>query len=151
MVYVQVNLHTLNLILLSVLLYPRRSVPFGADAGAGRAPQGIPGCAGCWRSCLEKDWRWVAWLAISLVAIAGITVLTDGFSPFLDVLRTGRDWRFRTTRSITTRPLIRSCAPRPVHRHRSDMDAGPDLRLQGRSDSRQPVGDGSMRAERRSS
>ena len=36
---------------------------------------------------LEKDWRWLAWFAVSLVAIAGITVLTDGFTPFLDVLQ----------------------------------------------------------------
>ncbi len=36
---------------------------------------------------LEKDWRWLTWFAVSMVAIAGITVLTDGFTPFLDVIQ----------------------------------------------------------------
>jgi hypothetical protein len=35
----------------------------------------------------EKDWRWLAWFAISLVLIAGITVFADGFSPFLVILQ----------------------------------------------------------------
>lgn len=84
--YVQVNLHTLNFIFLSLLLYPRRpflsalSLTFAVHLKGSPAVLVLP-------FLLVKDWRWLAWFSVSLIAIAGITVLTDGFTPFLDVLR----------------------------------------------------------------
>jgi hypothetical protein len=86
LVYVQINLHTLDLILLALLLYPRRpflSALMLALAVNLKASPAIVALA----FVLEKDWRWLAWFAISLVAIGAITVVTNGFSPFVDVLR----------------------------------------------------------------
>ncbi len=86
MVYVQVNLHTLNLIFLSVLLYPRRSLLSALMLALAVHLKGSPAVL-VLAFLLEKDWRWLTWFAISMVAVAGITVLTDGFSPFLDVIQ----------------------------------------------------------------
>ena len=86
LVYVQVNLHTLNLIFLSMLLYPRRTFLSALMLALAVHLKGSPAVL-VLAFLLEKDWRWLAWFAVSLVAIAGITVLTDGFSPFLDVLQ----------------------------------------------------------------
>jgi hypothetical protein len=86
MVYVQVNLHTLNLVLLSVLLYPRRSFLSALMLALAIHLKGSPVVL-VLAFLLERDWRWVTWLAISLVAVAGITVITDGISPFLDVIQ----------------------------------------------------------------
>lgn len=86
MLYVQVNLHTLNLILLSILLYPRRSFLSALMLALAIHLKGSPAVL-VLAFLLERDWRWLTWLAICLVGIAGITLLTDGFSPFLDVLQ----------------------------------------------------------------
>jgi hypothetical protein len=86
MVYVQVNLHTLNLIFLSILFYPRRSFLSALMLALAVHLKGSPAVL-VLAFLFEKDWRWLGWLAISLVAIAGITVMTDGFAPFLDVLQ----------------------------------------------------------------
>lgn len=86
MVYVQVNLHTLNLILLALLLYPRRSFLSALMLALAVHLKGSPAVL-VLAFLLERDWRWLAWLVISLLAIAGITVATDGFTPFLDVLQ----------------------------------------------------------------
>ena len=86
MVYVQVNLHTLNLVLLSILFYPRRSFLSALMLALAVHLKGSPTVL-VLAFLLEKDRRWLTWLAMSLVAIAGITVLTDGFSPFLDVIQ----------------------------------------------------------------
>ena len=86
LVYVQVNLHTLNFILLSLLLYPRRpllSALMLALAAHLKASPAVLALA----FVLERDWRWLAWFSAWLIAIAGITVLTDGFQPFMDVLQ----------------------------------------------------------------
>jgi hypothetical protein len=34
----------------------------------------------------EKDWRWLGWFVLSMFLVAGITVATNGISPFFDVL-----------------------------------------------------------------
>jgi len=86
LVYVQVNLHTLNLILLAVLLYPRRSFLSALTLAAAVHLKGSPAVL-VLAFVLVKDWRWVGWFAVSMVAIAGLTVLTDGFGPFVDVLQ----------------------------------------------------------------
>ena len=63
LVYVQVNLHVLNLILLSILLYPRR--PFlSAFALALAVHLKISPAVLVLAFLLETDWRWLAWFAL---------------------------------------------------------------------------------------
>ena len=85
LVYVQVNLHTLNLILLSLLFYPRHtflSAFFLALAVHLKTSPALLAVA----FLLEMDWRWLVWFLFSLLVIAGVTVVIESFSPFLDVL-----------------------------------------------------------------
>jgi hypothetical protein len=85
LVYVQVNLHALNFVLLSLLFYPKRpflSALMLAFAIHLKTSPAVLVLA----FLLEKDWRWLTWFLISMVLLAGITVVTDGISPFFDVL-----------------------------------------------------------------
>jgi hypothetical protein len=86
LVYVQVNLHSINLIFLAMLLYPRRTFLSALMLALAVNLKGSPAVL-VLPFLLEKDWRWLAWFAVTAAAIAGITVLTDGLPPFLDVLR----------------------------------------------------------------
>lgn len=86
LVYVQVNIHTLNLILLSLLLYPKRAFLSALALALAVHLKGSPAVL-VLAFLLEKDWRWLAWFGICLAAVAGLTLLTDGISPFLDVLQ----------------------------------------------------------------
>lgn len=83
--YVQVNIHALDLVLLSLLLYPKRSFLSALMLALAIHLKASPAVL-VLAFLLEKDWRWLAWLGLSLVLLAGITVVTDGFSPFFDVL-----------------------------------------------------------------
>ncbi len=85
LVYVQVNIHTLNFILLSLLFYPRHtflSAFFLALAVHLKTSPALLALA----FLLEMDWRWLVWFLFSLLVIAGFTVLFNGFSPFMDAL-----------------------------------------------------------------
>ncbi len=86
LVYVQVNLHALNLILLSLLLYPKRSFLSALCLALAVHLKSSPAVL-VLAFLLEKDWRWLGWFALSMIAVAGLTVATDGFSPFLDTFR----------------------------------------------------------------
>jgi hypothetical protein len=86
LVYVQVNLHTMNLIFLALLLYPTRKFLSALLLALAMNLKGSPAVL-VLAFLLEKDWRWLAWFAASAAAIAAITVLTDGISPFLEVLQ----------------------------------------------------------------
>jgi hypothetical protein len=86
LVYVQVNLHTLNFILLALLLYPRHSFLSALALAIAAHLKGSPAVL-VLAFLLEKDWRWLAWFVLTAALIAGLTVVTDGISPFLDVLR----------------------------------------------------------------
>lgn len=84
LVYVQVNLHALNFILLSLLFYPKR--PFLSALMLAFAIQLKTSPAVLVLAfLLEKDWRWLAWFILSMILLAGITIVTDGISPFFDV------------------------------------------------------------------
>lgn len=85
LVYVQVNLHALNLVLLSLLFYPRRSFLSAFSLALAVHLKSSPAVL-VLAFLLERDWRWIGWFALSMVAIAGLTVATDGVSPFLDSL-----------------------------------------------------------------
>jgi len=86
LVYVQVNLHTLNLIFLALLLYPKRTLLSALMLALAVHLKGSPAVL-VLAFLLEKDWRWLAWFSLCLIAIAGLTVVTDGFMPFLNVLQ----------------------------------------------------------------
>ena len=85
LVYVQVNLHTLNLILLSFMLYPKRpwlsalTLALAVHLKSSPAVLVLP-------FLLVKDWRWLTWFTGSMILVAAFTAVTDGFSPFLDFL-----------------------------------------------------------------
>ncbi len=83
--YVQVNLHTLNFILLSLLLYPRR--PFlSAFCLALAVHMKTSPVVLALAFVLEMDWRWLVWFLFSLLLIAAVTVVVNGFAPFIQVL-----------------------------------------------------------------
>ncbi len=86
LVYVQINLHVLNLILLSLLLYPRRSFLSALCLALAVHLKTSPAVL-VLAFLLEKDWRWLGWFVLSMIGIAGLTVATDGFAPFLDILQ----------------------------------------------------------------
>ncbi len=85
LVYVQVNLHVLNLILLSLLLYPRRSFLSALALALAVHLKGSPAVL-VLAFLIAKDWRWLGWFVVSMLALAGVTLVVNGFSPFLDVL-----------------------------------------------------------------
>jgi hypothetical protein len=85
LVYVQVNLHTLNFILLSLLLYPRHAFLSAFCLALAVHLKTSPAVLAL-AFLLEMDWRWLVWFVFSLLAIAGVTVVINGFSPFMDVL-----------------------------------------------------------------
>ncbi|HUH99163.1 MAG TPA: glycosyltransferase 87 family protein [Anaerolineales bacterium] len=85
--YVQINLHTLNFILLSLLLYPKR--PFlSALALALAVHLKSSPIVLALAFLLELDWRWLGWFVVSLVLVAMFTVAIDGIYPFLDFIKT---------------------------------------------------------------
>lgn len=86
LVYVQVNLHALNMILLSMLLYPRRVFLSALMLALAVHLKGSPMVL-VLAFLLERDVRWLAWFILNLILLAGITVVTDGLAPFLDVLQ----------------------------------------------------------------
>ncbi|MGE5072109.1 MAG: glycosyltransferase family 87 protein [Anaerolineae bacterium] len=86
LVYVQVNLHALNLLLLSILLYPRRSFASALTLALAVHLKSSPAVL-VLAFLLQKDWRWLGWFALSMLGIAGLTMATSGIAPFLDVLR----------------------------------------------------------------
>lgn len=84
--YVQVNVHALDLALLSLLIYPKRSFLSALMLALAIHLKASPAVL-VLAFLLERDWRWLGWLALSLVLLAGITVVTDGISPFFDVVQ----------------------------------------------------------------
>jgi hypothetical protein len=85
LVYVQVNLHAINFILLSLLFYPKRTFLSALMLAFAIHLKTSPAVL-VLAFLLERDWRWLAWFSISMVLLAGITVVTDGISPFFDIL-----------------------------------------------------------------
>ncbi len=85
LVYVQVNLHTLNLVLLSLLFYPRRAFLSALSLALAVHLKTSPAVL-VLAFLLEMDWRWLVWFLFSLLIIAAPTVIINGFSPFLDSL-----------------------------------------------------------------
>ncbi len=84
--YVQVNIHALDLALLSMLLYPRRAFLSALMLALAIHLKTSPAVL-VLAFLLERDWRWLAWLVLSLVLLAGVTIVTDGIAPFFQVLQ----------------------------------------------------------------
>ncbi|HEY2979591.1 MAG TPA: glycosyltransferase family 87 protein [Anaerolineales bacterium] len=83
--YMQINLHVLNLIFISLLLYPR-SRWLSALALSLAIHLKVSPLVLALAFVLERDWRWLAWLAFFTLAVFALTVLSDGFRPYLDYL-----------------------------------------------------------------
>ena len=84
--YVQINLHTLNLVLLSLILSPRRRFLSALSLAVAVHLKTSPAVL-VLAFLLEKDWRWLGWFVLSMLALAGVTLAVNGLAPFLDVLR----------------------------------------------------------------
>jgi len=85
LMYVQVNLHVMNAVFLGLLLY-RRSPFISALMLALAVHLKSSPAVLVLAFLLELDWRWLAWFVLGNLLLGGITLVTDGISPFLDVL-----------------------------------------------------------------
>jgi hypothetical protein len=83
--YVQVNFHVMNFILLSLLLYRNRpflSALMLALAIHFKASPAILALA----FLLELNWKWLLWFALSLILIAVFPLVLYGTGPYLDFI-----------------------------------------------------------------
>ncbi len=83
--YVQVNFHVMNFILLSILLYrdrPFLSALMLALAVHFKASPAVLVLA----FLLQFDWKWLLWFAASMILIAGLTIVVYGISPYYDFI-----------------------------------------------------------------
>jgi hypothetical protein len=94
--YVQINIHTLNLVFLSLLLYPKRSFLSALMLALAVHLKSSPIVLAL-AFLLELDWRWLGWFAFSLILIAMFTVAIDGVYPFLDFFKTALNLNTLTT------------------------------------------------------
>jgi hypothetical protein len=81
--YVQVNFHVMNFILLSVLFYkghPSLSALMLALAIHFKASPAVLVLA----FLLEFNWKWLAWFAVHMMVIAGFTIAIYGIRPYVD-------------------------------------------------------------------
>jgi hypothetical protein len=85
--YVQVNIHTLDLVFLSLLLYPKRSFLSALTLALAVHLKSSPIVLAL-AFLLELDWRWLGWFVLSLILVAMFTVAIDGVQPFLDFFKT---------------------------------------------------------------
>lgn len=85
MVYMQVNLHVMNAVFLGLLLY-RRFPALSALAMAVAVHLKASPAVLVLAFLLEWNWRWLAWAALSFLAIGAVPLIAHGFSPYLDFL-----------------------------------------------------------------
>jgi hypothetical protein len=90
MVYMQVNLHVMNAVFLSLLLY-RRFPALSALAMALAVHLKASPAVLVLAFLLEWNWRWLAWAALSFLVVGAIPVLGYGFSPYLDFINNTLD------------------------------------------------------------
>ena len=83
--YMQINLQVLDLIFLSILLYPRSRLLSALSLALAVHLKASP-LVLVLAFLLERDWRWLAWLAFFGFFIFGVTLLTDGFGPYISYL-----------------------------------------------------------------
>lgn len=85
MFYMQVNLLVLDFIFLSLLAYPR-SRPLSALCLALAVHLKASPLVLAFAFFLDRDWRWLAWLAFFGFLLFGVTLLSDGFQPYASYL-----------------------------------------------------------------
>jgi hypothetical protein len=85
MFYMQINLHVLNLIFFCLLIR-RRSAFLSALSMAIAIQLKFSPALLVLAFLLERDWRWLAWLAVTASVIFGLTLFANGFTPYLDFL-----------------------------------------------------------------
>ncbi len=83
--FVQVNLLVMDLVLLSVLYYPRNILLSALMLALAVHLKTSPAVL-VLVFLLERDWRWLAWFALSFLIIAVIPVAINGISPYYDYL-----------------------------------------------------------------
>ncbi len=83
MVYMQINLHVMNAVFLSLLLY-RRFPALSALALAIAVHLKASPAVLVLAFLLDRNWRWLAWAALSFLVVGAIPVLAHGFGPYLD-------------------------------------------------------------------
>jgi hypothetical protein len=83
--YVQINIHVLNFIFGSLLLYPKRPFLSALLLAIAIHLKTSPAVL-VLGFLLEKDWRWLTWLVLTTVLIGALTVATNGLMPFADYL-----------------------------------------------------------------
>jgi len=92
LLYVQVNLHVMNFILLSLLFYKgsspaNRTRPFlSAFMLALALHFKVSPALLVFAFLLEFNWKWLLWLIVSTLLIAGFTVAIYGFAPYFDFI-----------------------------------------------------------------
>jgi hypothetical protein len=102
MVYMQVNLHVLNAVFLSLLLF-RRSAAFSALTMALAVHLKASPAVLLLAFLLAWDLRWLAWAAFWMLVVGLLPVMGFGFSPYLDFfhnalgLAAGHGLSFRET------------------------------------------------------
>lgn len=102
MVYMQINLHVLNMVLLGLLLYqryPALSALTTAIAVHLKASPAVLVLA----FLLEWNWRWLAWAALSFLVVGSVPIIAHGINPYYDFIQntiglaTGHSLSFRET------------------------------------------------------
>ncbi len=88
--YGQVNLHMLNFVMLTLVLYPRQRF-LSALALAVAVHLKISPIILAFVFLLQRDWRWILYFVISLVLVGAIPVITDGITPYYDFLRNSQE------------------------------------------------------------
>jgi hypothetical protein len=83
--YGQVNLHVANLVLISLIGYPRQRFVSALALGVAVHLKASPIILAL-AFLLARDWRWIAWFSLCTVSIAVATVMVNGVSPYFDYL-----------------------------------------------------------------
>ena len=83
--FVQVNLLVMDLILLGILYYPKNILLSALMLALAVHLKTSPAVL-VLAFLLERDWRWLAWFALSFLVIAVIPAAINGISPYFDYL-----------------------------------------------------------------
>jgi hypothetical protein len=81
--YIQINLHVANLILISLLVYPRLPILSGLALALAVHLKTSPIILAL-PFLLKRDWHWCTWFVTTLIALAFITIIPHGVQPFFD-------------------------------------------------------------------
>jgi hypothetical protein len=83
LMYVQVNLHVMNLVFLAILLFQKRTFLSALALALAIHLKASPALL-VLAFLLEMNWKWLFWFAVHTLLIAGFTIVIHGPSPFLD-------------------------------------------------------------------